>query len=226
MKSMPRYTPGKRVFDVAVTLALAPLWAPLLAVASLAVLATMGPPVLFRQQRPGLGGTLFTMCKLRTMQPCAECGEAALASDPERVTPLGRVLRRTSLDELPEFLHVLAGRMSLVGPRPLLPEYLPRFSQRQARRHELPPGMTGLAQVSGRRDLTWEETFELDVWYVENRTLRLDLAILARTAAQLVSGGGTAGPERGPFTGTAPAGSRTPDETHHDRPPDRSHEAP
>lgn len=219
MEHSPRYPAGKRVFDIVAALLLAPLWVPALALASCAVLLSMGPPIFFRQQRPGLGGRLFTMYKLRTMLPCTECGEAALASDPARVTRLGRFLRRTSLDELPEFLHVLSGRMSLVGPRPLLPEYLPRYTSHQARRHELPPGMTGLAQTSGRRGLSWEETFELDVWYVEHRSLRLDIAILVRTAVQVFRGGADNTPDRGAFTGTDPAGTAPQDHTStHDTP--------
>lgn len=218
MGHSPRYPLGKRLFDVLATLVLAPVWLPLLAVASVAVLVTRGRPVLFRQQRPGLDGALFTMYKLRTMRPCAECGEAALSSDAVRITPLGRFLRRTSLDELPEFLHVLAGRMSLVGPRPLLPEYLPRYTARQARRHELPPGITGLAQTSGRRDLSWEETFELDVWYVENRTMRLDIAILARTIRQLFRQDADEATDRGPFIGSPPSKTPHRHDTHHDTP--------
>ncbi|WP_235893932.1 sugar transferase [Oceanidesulfovibrio indonesiensis] len=221
MGNSPRYPLDKRAFDVLATLALAPVWMPLLALASAGVLIVMGRPVFFRQQRPGLGGVIFTMYKLRTMRPCAECGEAALPSDAQRITPLGRFLRRTSLDELPEFLHVLAGRMSLVGPRPLLPEYLPRYTERQARRHELPPGITGLAQTSGRRDLSWEETFELDVWYVENRTMRLDIAILVRTIGQLFRRGAGEAADRGPFTGSEPS-ETTRRDTHRDIPPDIS----
>lgn len=219
MEHSPRYPSDKRAFDIAAALLLAPLWVPALVLASCAVLLSMGPPVFFRQQRPGLGGRLFAMYKLRTMRPCSECGEAALASDPMRVTPLGRFLRRTSLDELPEFLHVLSGRMSLVGPRPLLPEYLPRYTPRQARRHELPPGMTGLAQTSGRRGLSWEETFELDVWYVENRSLRLDIAILVRTAAQIFRSGADNAPDRGAFTGTDTAATAPQDHTSRDDTP-------
>ena len=152
----------------------APLWIPVAAIVALAVLAVDGRPVLFRQERAGKGGKVFTMLKFRTMRE----GEG---TDAERLTRLGNFLRATSLDELPQLLHVLSGKMSLVGPRPLPARYLPRYSPLQARRHEVRPGVTGWAQVNGRNALSWDEKFRLDGWYVDNRSLLLDLKILAKT---------------------------------------------
>jgi lipopolysaccharide/colanic/teichoic acid biosynthesis glycosyltransferase len=174
--------------------------APLL-VAAAVVRLTMGAPVLFRQVRPGRDGEPFTLVKLRTMRSGA-------GSDTERLTPFGRFLRSTSLDELPELWNVLRGDMSLVGPRPLLVEYLPLYSERQARRHEVRPGLTGLAQVSGRNLLDWEDRLELDVRYVETWSLGLDLRILARTALAVLRREGISGPGEAtmsPFTGSRPA---------------------
>ena len=142
----------------------------------------MGSPVLFRQQRPGADGHPFMLFKFRTMRE----GEAL--PDAQRLTPLGIALRRASLDELPQLFNVLRGDMSLVGPRPLLMEYLPLYSPRQARRHELRPGITGWAQVHGRNATSWPERFELDVWYVEHRSFGLDLKILWLTLARVFSG--------------------------------------
>lgn len=170
----------KRLLDILLVLLSAPLWLPLLAVTALAVRWRMGPPVLFRQQRPGLHGQPFTLLKFRTMRTGA-------GTDAERLTPFGRWLRATSLDELPELLNVLKGDMSLVGPRPLLPEYLPLYSPEQARRHEVRPGLTGWAQVNGRNAQSWEERFRLDVWYIDHRSLGLDLRILLRTVGQVFS---------------------------------------
>ena len=179
----------KRTLDVvvsAVVLAVAAL--PMAAVA-LAIRLTMGAPVLFRQERPGRDEATFTLLKFRTMRD-PRPGEDALATDAERLTGLGRWLRRTSLDELPTLWNVLRGDMSLVGPRPLLVAYLDRYSPTQRRRHEVKPGVTGLAQVEGRNELSWEQQFELDVWYVDHRSLRLDLSILARTVTAVFSGRG------------------------------------
>ena len=170
----------KRLFDVALVLVTAVAWLPLLAIVALAVLATLGRPVLFAQQRPGLHGRSFRLVKFRTMKPPATSGGRTL-SDAERLTRFGRFLRSTSLDELPELWNVLKGDMSLVGPRPLLMEYLPLYTPEQARRHEVRPGITGWAQVNGRNSLSWEEKFQLDVWYVENRSVGLDLRILLAT---------------------------------------------
>jgi lipopolysaccharide/colanic/teichoic acid biosynthesis glycosyltransferase len=170
-----------RSLDIAGALALALVTAPILALAALAVRVTMGAPVLYRQTRAGLHGRLFTLVKLRTMRPRA-AGEAVLATEGTRLTALGRFLRASSIDELPELWNVLRGDMALVGPRPLLPEYLPRYSAEQARRHEVRPGLTGLAQVRGRNDLDWPERLALDVWYVDHRSFGLDLSILLQTA--------------------------------------------
>jgi lipopolysaccharide/colanic/teichoic acid biosynthesis glycosyltransferase len=169
----------KRALDVIVaTAALAVLSVPMLAVAAV-VRVAMGSPVLFRQVRPGRGGEPFTLLKFRTMRP-------GPGTDAERLTSIGRWLRRTSVDELPELWNVLVGDMSLVGPRPLLVEYLDLYSDRQARRHDVRPGLTGLAQVEGRNLLDWDERLELDVRYVETHTLRLDLSILWRTIGMVV----------------------------------------
>jgi lipopolysaccharide/colanic/teichoic acid biosynthesis glycosyltransferase len=170
----------KRALDLALALPLLALAAlPMLAIA-LALRATCGAPILFRQVRPGLGGRPFTLLKFRTMREGSE-------SDAERLTPLGRALRSLSLDELPQLWNVVRGDMSLVGPRPLLPQYLERYTPRQARRHEVRPGITGLAQVEGRNALGWDERLELDVRYVERQSLALDLWLLARTLAAVAS---------------------------------------
>lgn len=170
----------KRLLDVAVAafglIGLSPVLAILVAINT----AVHGWPPFFVQRRPGLGGRIFPMVKLRTMTDARDA-DGKLLPDHERLTPFGNLLRRTSLDELPELWNVLRGDMSLVGPRPLLAEYLPRYSERQARRHEMPPGITGWTQVNGRNALSWTEKFELDVWYVDNWSLALDLRILART---------------------------------------------
>ena len=172
----------KRALDVVLSAAALVAGAPLLLPAMLAVRATMGPPVLFRQVRPGLGGRPFELVKLRTMRPPRpEEDPVDSGSDEARITRLGALLRRASIDELPTLLNVLRGDMSLVGPRPLLMHYLPRYSAEQARRHEVKPGITGLAQVLGRNALSWEEKLALDVRYVRERSLWLDLKILALT---------------------------------------------
>ncbi|MEM9656277.1 MAG: sugar transferase [Actinomycetota bacterium] len=170
----------KRGFDVAVAMTVLTLGLPALILIAALVALTMGRPVFFRQERPGLDGRPFTLVKFRTMRDGA-------SSDAERLTKVGRLLRATSLDELPQLWNVATGEMTLVGPRPLLPEYLPLYSIRQAKRHEVRPGITGLAQVSGRNAVTWEQRLETDVVYVENRSLRLDLWILFRTVAQVVA---------------------------------------
>lgn len=177
----------KRGIDVVGALVLLVVTSPILLVAALAIRRTMGSPVLFRQARTGLGGWTFTLLKLRTM---TNAGAGDLSRDAQRLTPLGRFLRTTSVDELPQLWNVLRGDMSLVGPRPLLPSYLPRYSPAQARRHEVPPGLTGLAQVNGRNALSWEEKFALDVRYVDAWSLALDLAILWQTVVTLVRGRG------------------------------------
>jgi lipopolysaccharide/colanic/teichoic acid biosynthesis glycosyltransferase len=164
----------KRFIDTALVLVAAPLWLPLSALVAAIVAVSMGRPVLFSQDRAGLGGKVFKFLKFRTMRD----GDGP---DAERITRVGRVLRATSLDELPQLFHVLSGKMSLVGPRPLPARYLPRYSKEQARRHETRPGMTGWAQINGRNAISWEEKFKHDVWYVDNRSAMLDLKILLLT---------------------------------------------
>jgi sugar transferase EpsL len=170
----------KRAMDVVLAVGLLILLAPVFAAVAVAVRFKLGSPVLFRQQRPGLRGQPFQLVKFRTMTD-AKDGSGQLLDDAARLGSLGRFLRSTSLDELPELVNVLRGEMSLVGPRPLLPEYLRHYSTRQARRHEVRPGITGWAQVNGRNASGWEERLEMDVWYVDNRSLGLDLRILLRT---------------------------------------------
>jgi lipopolysaccharide/colanic/teichoic acid biosynthesis glycosyltransferase len=174
------------MFDlIASALALA-LLAPLLVAVALLVRIKLGSPVLFRQPRPGRGGRIFSLWKFRTMVDARDAVGRTL-TDEERLTKFGRALRSTSLDELPELWNVLRGDMSLVGPRPLLVEYLPRYSPTEARRHEVRPGLTGWAQVNGRNTTSWAERLRLDVWYVDHRSFWLDLQIIARTV-KVVSG--------------------------------------
>ena len=175
----------KRLFDLtAALLGLAALALPLLALIAL-VRIKLGRPVFFRQTRPGLHGRPFQMVKFRTMTD-ARGPDGALLPDADRLTPFGRFLRSTSLDELPELWNVLRGDMSLVGPRPLLMEYLPLYTPEQARRHAVRPGITGWAQVNGRNALSWEEKFALDVWYVDHQSLWLDIRILWMTAVKVL----------------------------------------
>ena len=181
------YDRVKRLMDVCGAIVLAIACAPVLSLATLAVRFSMGSPVLFRQMRAGLHGRLFVLRKLRTMRDAG--GE-----DAERLTWLGRWLRASSIDELPQLWNVLCGDMSLVGPRPLLPEYLARYSAEQARRHEVRPGLTGLTQVSGRNGLTWAEKFALDVRYVDERSFGLDAWILARTVTSVLLRRGVSAP--------------------------------
>ena len=177
-----RYDVAKRGVDVAVSALGLVASAPLQLTTAVAVLAVHGRPILFRQPRPGRDGVVFELVKFRTMRH----PDATHVTDAERLTGLGRFLRSASLDELPTLWNVLRGDMSLVGPRPLLVEYLPRYTAVQARRHEVRPGITGLAQVSGRNTLSWEERFALDVEYVDNRSLRLDVLILRRTVGSVL----------------------------------------
>lgn len=176
----------KRAFDILAVVLTAPIWLPILAIVALLVRVKLGSPVFFRQPRPGQDARIFELIKFRTMTDARDAA-GDLLPDAARLTPFGQWLRRSSLDELPELLNVLRGDMSLVGPRPLLVQYLERYSPRQARRHEVPPGLTGLAQVMGRNALTWEEKFEYDVRYVETQNLWLDLRILALTAKAVFS---------------------------------------
>jgi sugar transferase EpsL len=179
----------KRRLDVLVAaLALALAAIPMACIA-VAIVVQMGLPVFLRQSRPGYRGRLFTLYKFRTMR-VARDAEGQLLPDDRRLTPLGSFLRRTSLDELPELWNVLQGDMSLVGPRPLLPQYLGRYTPGQARRHEVRPGITGWAQVNGRNAITWQDKFALDVWYVDHWSLGLDLRILWKTLVQVLSGAG------------------------------------
>lgn len=170
----------KRVFDLVVVVLTAPLWVGPYALAVLVVRVTLGSPVYFRQQRPGQHARPFDILKFRTMTVPGD-GQSGPLTDEQRLTRWGRYLRSTSLDELPELFNVLKGDMSLVGPRPLLMEYLPLYTPEQARRHEVRPGITGWAQVNGRNAISWEKKFELDVWYVDNQSFWLDLKILALT---------------------------------------------
>jgi sugar transferase EpsL len=168
------------------------LTAPLLVAAAILIRLAMGAPVLFSQERAGRGGRPFRLYKFRTMRPAASM-ELEVATDEERLTPLGRWLRRWSVDELPQLWNVCRGDMSLVGPRPLPVRYLSRYSVRQARRHEVLPGLTGWAQIHGRNAQTWSERLEYDVWYVDHRSLSLDFSILGRTLRRVVDGHGVSG---------------------------------
>jgi len=176
----------KRALDLLVASLCLIALSPAFLVVGLMVMVDVGNPVLFAQQRPGKDGKLFRMYKFRTMRDMV-APDGRQLSDSERLTKLGRFLRSTSLDELPELINVLLGQMSLVGPRPLLPQYLERYTLEQARRHEVRPGITGWAQVNGRNALTWEEKFRLDVWYVDNWSLWLDLKILLMTVVSVVT---------------------------------------
>jgi lipopolysaccharide/colanic/teichoic acid biosynthesis glycosyltransferase len=173
----------KRSFDVAASVTLRVLLAPLMLAVALLVRWHLGAPVIFRQVRPGLHGHPFVLYKFRTM---ANTELDAISNDADRLSPFGRELRASSLDELPELWNVLKGDMSLVGPRPLLTEYLDLYTPTQARRHDVRPGLTGWAQINGRNVIDWETRFELDVWYVDHRTFGLDMAILARTLAKVL----------------------------------------
>lgn len=196
----------KRMFDVAIAAILLVALAPVLLVVALVVLACHGRPVLYAQLRPGLGGKAFVLLKFRTMSQ-HEDAQGRPLPDEQRMTRIGRWLRAASIDELPELWNVLRGDMSLVGPRPLLMEYLPLYSPAQWRRHEMRPGMTGWAQVNGRNDTTWQQRLEQDVWYVDHWSLGLDARILAMTVVQVICARGINQPgqvtmER--FRGNAP----------------------
>jgi sugar transferase EpsL len=171
---------GKRLLDLSLTLFALLLLSPALALVAIMVRLRLGSPVLYRQQRPGLHGQPFTIIKFRTMTDNRDA-QGNLLPDKDRLTSLGRFLRSTSLDELPELINVLRGDMSIVGPRPLLMKYLDRYTPTQMRRHEVLPGVTGWAQVNGRNAISWAEKFALDVWYVDHVSLRLDLQIIALT---------------------------------------------
>lgn len=175
----------KRLIDIAGAAVALILFFPIMTLVAICIRMTMGSPVLFRQVRPGLGGKPFVLHKFRTMTRAQR--DDGVSSDARRLTKLGRFLRSTSLDEVPELFDVLRGEMSLVGPRPLLMQYLDRYTPEQARRHEVKPGVTGWAQVNGRNALSWEEKFTFDVWYVDHRSLLLDVKILALTICKILS---------------------------------------
>jgi lipopolysaccharide/colanic/teichoic acid biosynthesis glycosyltransferase len=175
----------KRLFDFLMAIFVLVLGLPVLIILAGLVKIKLGSPFLFCQSRPGQGGVIFTMYKFRTMTDARD-SQGQLLPDKDRLTSFGKFLRASSLDELPELLNVLKGEMSLVGPRPLLVEYLPLYSPEQARRHEVKPGITGWAQVNGRNAISWEKKFELDVWYVDNRSLLLDIQILCLTVLGVI----------------------------------------
>lgn len=176
----------KRLFDISFALIALLLVFPILTFLWLVVRFRLGKPVLFRQKRPGLKGESFEIIKFRTMANSRDM-HGRLLTDEQRLTKFGRLLRATSLDELPEFFNVLKGDMSIVGPRPLLMEYLSRYTSAQARRHEVRPGITGWAQVNGRNALSWEDKFRLDVWYVDNQSFSLDVKILVLTVWKIIN---------------------------------------
>src|SRR5437762_11673656 len=179
----------KRLLDVCIAAIALVVLAPVMLVTALVVRVSLGSPILFRQQRPGLRGVPFTILKFRTMRHMA-----GAQSDEARLAPIGRLLRSLSLDELPELLNVITGDMSLVGPRPLLVQYLDRYTPEQARRHRVKPGITGWAQVNGRNALTWEQRFALEVWYVDHQSLRLDMKIVGFTISRVLSRQGVSEP--------------------------------
>ncbi|MBU8683557.1 sugar transferase [Bacillus haynesii] len=180
---------AKRFFDLALSVILLVALIPAMILTACLIRWKIGSPVLFRQTRPGLNGEPFTLYKFRTMTD--ERDEAGnLLSDEKRLTKTGRLIRKTSLDELPQLINVIKGDLSLVGPRPLLMEYIPLYTKRQWRRHEVKPGITGWAQINGRNKVTWEEKFELDVWYVDHRSFLLDLKILLLTVVKVLKSEG------------------------------------
>lgn len=176
---------SKRLFDIVSAVFLSFVFAPLIFFVWILVRVNLGSPAIFVQTRPGLGGRSFKLYKFRTMTNATN-SDGALLSDHDRLTRFGKFLRACSLDELPELWNVIRGDMSLVGPRPLLMEYLPLYSPEQARRHEVRPGITGWAQVSGRNRVSWPEKFALDIWYVDNRTMLLDIKILWLTVGKVL----------------------------------------
>lgn len=196
MSHLPLRVPvNKRIFDLVVSLVALVILSPFLLIISILILVFEGLPLFFRQDRPGLGGKVFKVCKFRTMKAARDHSGLSLP-DEERITGLGKFLRRTSLDELPELFNVIKGEMSLVGPRPLLVQYLERYSNEQARRHEILPGITGWAQVNGRNAITWDEKFRLDVWYVDHWSFWLDIRILLITVWKVLTGEGISQPGR------------------------------
>jgi sugar transferase EpsL len=184
-RSKPAYRFCKRMVDVSVATVVLGLTWPIILFACVLIYLQMGRPLFFKQVRPGIHGRPFLLFKLRTMTNAVD-GAGRLLSDSERLNRLGKLLRLLSIDELPQLWNVILGDMSLVGPRPLLMEYVPKFSEYQRRRLLVPQGITGWAQVHGRNGITWEQKFDLDVWYVENRSMRIDLLILWLTLAKLI----------------------------------------
>lgn len=176
----------KRLLDIVIASSALVLLSPVYAFVAYKVRKNLGSPVLFRQVRPGLNGKPFEMIKFRSMKDAVDAQGNPLP-DSERLTPFGQMLRSSSLDEMPELWNVLKGEMSIVGPRPLLMEYLPLYNEQQAKRHNLRPGITGYAQVNGRNAISWEKKFELDTWYVENRSLWLDFKIMLKTVQKVLS---------------------------------------
>jgi sugar transferase EpsL len=175
----------KRAADILISVIALAVLAPVLAITALLIRIKLGGPVLFKQERPGKDGRVFVLVKFRTMKD-ARNTEGEQLDDSERLTGFGKILRATSVDELPELWNVLKGDMSVVGPRPLLVEYLPLYSKEQARRHEVKPGITGWAQINGRNAISWEQKFEFDIWYVDNRSMWIDLIILMKTPLRLL----------------------------------------
>jgi lipopolysaccharide/colanic/teichoic acid biosynthesis glycosyltransferase len=176
---------GKRLCDIIFSFLALVVLAPVIFVCAVLIRLKLGPPVLFSQPRPGLKGEVFKLYKFRSMTQKKDL-KGQLLSDSDRLTPLGQYLRSTSADELPSLLNVLLGDMSLVGPRPLLVEYLPLYSTNQGRRHDVKPGITGLAQVNGRNNITWKKKFEYDVWYVDNISFSVDVKILIKTISKVI----------------------------------------
>ena len=176
----------KRLLDIVIASSALVLLSPVYAFVAYKVRKNLGSPVLFRQVRPGLNGKPFEMIKFRSMKDAVDAQGNPLP-DRERLTPFGQMLRSSSLDEMPELWNVLKGEMSIVGPRPLLMEYLPLYNEQQAKRHNVRPGITGYAQVNGRNAISWEKKFELDTWYVENRSLWLDFKIMLKTVQKVLS---------------------------------------
>ncbi|HHT0594186.1 TPA: sugar transferase [Legionella anisa] len=176
----------KRIFDIVLASILLLILLPLICLIALLIRVFLGTPIFFRQQRPGLHGKIFQIIKFRTLQNLTD-SKGEILPDVCRITPFGKFLRATSLDELPELWNVIKGDMSLVGPRPLLIEYLSLYNERQKRRHEVKPGITGLTQIKGRNALAWEEKFELDIWYVTHHSLWLDIKILLLTIKKVLT---------------------------------------
>lgn len=176
---------GKRIFDIFLALFLFIFMSPIFVIVGFLIFIFMGRPIIFKQERPGLNNKLFTILKFRTMNNSSD-EKGMPAQDSERITYLGKVLRSWSIDELPEICNILTGKMSFVGPRPLLVEYLDIYSAQQSRRHEVKPGLTGWAQVNGRNNISWEDKFNLDIWYVDNVSFMLDLKILLKTITYII----------------------------------------